>query len=521
FLQEVRCAYVVLIMAGYWVTDCFPMAVTALIPVVMFPALGVLSTMDVATCYMNDTIMVFLGGLILAISIEHSNLHLRLALGVMRTVGCSHANLLGGFCVVTTFISMWITNTAATALMIPIIFAVLRELEQAGLGAIFKTIDVGPGSPPEIRPTKITRAYLLVAAYCSSIGGTGTLVGTGTNLTFKGIYESIFPDAEPIIFTDWMVASLPQMIVNSFLTWLYVRIAFLGFLRPRSKDAQVARIGREGEAVAMEVIQQRYKNLGPISCHETGVATLFILCVFLWLFRKPGFIRGWSELLTDVDLRDSMPVMLVSILMFFIPKDLNFIHSYSKDPKKRPTRSSEGLITWKVIEAKMPWSLMFLLGGGFAISRGSVASCMARRVGEALVPLRYLPPVLILAVVCLFEGLLTEFTSNVGVANITLPVIAEMCVAMEIHPMYLMIPATLMCSFSFRLPVGTPPNAIVAIAGHIPTGWLIAGGCAPSIYAWLVEVLFFPTWGVFVYGIRELPDWVKRVQPDNDTDAYC
>lgn len=105
----------------------------------------------------------------------------------------------------------------------------------------------------EIRPTKITKAYLLAVAYCSTFGGTGTLVGTGTNLTFKGIYESTFPEAEGINFTDWMIASFPQMVVNSFLTWLYVRIAFLGYLRPHSKDAQMATIGREGEAVTNRV----------------------------------------------------------------------------------------------------------------------------------------------------------------------------------------------------------------------------------------------------------------------------
>ncbi|KYN42550.1 Protein I'm not dead yet [Trachymyrmex septentrionalis] len=223
-----------------------------------------------------------------------------------------------------------------------------------------------------------------------------------------------------------MIASFPQMVVNSFLTWLYLRIAYMGYLRPRSKDAQLATIGREGEAITNQVIQERYKNLGPTTFHEYGVGTLFITCVFLWVFRKPGFVRGWSEVITDVDLRDSVPVIFVSILMFFIPKDPSFIYSYSQDPAKRPKRSSEGLITWKIIETKMPWSLVFLLGGGFAISKGSVASSMAKRVGEALVPLRHLPPIVILAVVCFFEGLATEFTSNVGVANITLPVIAQM-----------------------------------------------------------------------------------------------
>ncbi|KAL6448027.1 hypothetical protein ACFW04_000218 [Cataglyphis niger] len=522
--SEVRCAYVVLLMGGYWVSDCFPMAVTSLIPVVMFPALGILSTADTCTCYMNDTIMVFIGGLILAIAIEHSNLHLRIALGVMKTVGCSHTKLLGGLTAVTTFISMWVSNTAATAMMVPIIFAVLRELEQAGVGVVFKKIPdpERPDLPPELRPTKITKAYLLTASYASTFGGTGTLVGTGTNLTFKGIYETIFPEAEGISFTEWMVASFPQMVVNSFLCWIYMRITFLGFLRPHSKDAKRATIGVEGMAVTNQVIQQRYQNLGPTTFHEYSVATLFFMCVFLWIFRKPGFVVGWSEVITDVELRDSVPVIFAAILMFFIPKDPSFIYSYSRDPAKRPKKSSEGLITWKVIEAKMPWSLMFLLGGGFAISRGSVASCMAKRVGEALLPLRHLPPVVILALVCFFEGTLTEFTSNVGVANITLPVIAQMCVAMELHPMYLMIPATLMCSFSFRLPVGTPPNAIVTVAGNIPTNMLIAAGCIPSIYSLLVEVIFFPTWGVFVYGIKEFPEWARYVDPSiNDTDAAC
>ncbi|KAK2585406.1 hypothetical protein KPH14_010078 [Odynerus spinipes] len=520
--SEVRCAYVVILMAAYWVTEVFPMAVTALLPVVLFPCLGVLSTAEACSCYMNDTIMVFIGGLILAVAIEHSNLHLRIALGVMKTVGCSHARLLGGLCVVTTFISMWVSNTAATAMMLPIIFAVLGELEEAGFGKVFERAPDAEIADPDsqMRPSKITTGYLLCTAYCATFGGTGTIVGTGTNLTFKGIYESTFPSAEGISFTEWMVASFPQMVVNSFLTWLYVRIAYLGYLRPKSKDALAAKIGKEGEEIANNVIKTRYQNLGPVTFHESGVTALFLMCIFLWIFRKPGFVRGWSEMITDIEIKDSTPVIFASILMFFIPKEPAFIYCWSKNPAKRPTKPSEGLITWKVIETKMPWSLMFLLGGGFAISKGSINSCLAKRVGQALVPLRFLPPVIIMAFVCLFVGVITEFTSNVGIANITLPVIAQMCVAMQLHPMYLMIPATLMCSFSFRLPVGTPPNALVTVAGHIPTKWLIVGGCMPSIYSLIVEVLLFPTWGSIIYGINEFPAWALDVSASNE-DSRC
>ncbi|KAL0127214.1 hypothetical protein PUN28_005485 [Cardiocondyla obscurior] len=172
-----------------------------------------------------------------------------------------------------------------------------------------------------------------------------------------------------------------------------------------------------------------------------------------------------------------------------------------------------------MIGTKMPWSMIFLFGGGFAISKGSVASCMAKRFSDALVPLRYLPPVVILVIVCLFEGIITEFTSNIAVANITLPAIAQMCVAMEMHPMYLMIPATLMCSFSFRSSVGTPPNAIISVAGYIPPGWLIASGCVPAIYSLIVEIISFLTWGTFIFGIKDFPIWAMRVPMENNTNV--
>ncbi|KAL0127213.1 hypothetical protein PUN28_005485 [Cardiocondyla obscurior] len=519
---EARFAYVVLLMSGYWISNCFPMVVTSLIPVVLFPALGILNTADTCACYMNDTIMVFVGSVILAIAIEHSNLHLRIVLGFLKATGCTHAKLLGGLCTITTLISMWVSNTATTAMMVPIIFAVLRELEQAKLSTMFETKQVDserPDVPLEIRPTKITKAYLLAVAYCSTFGGTGTFVGTGTNLTFKGIYEIIFPEAEEIGFIDWMIASFPQMVINSFFTWLYLRVTYMGYLRPHSKDTQTAAIGREGEAVINYIMRQKYKNLGPLTFHEIGVATLFLLCAFLRIFRKSSFFYGWSRVITNVDVGDSVPGIFVCILMFFIPKDPNFIYCCSQDPVKRPKKSSEGLITWKMIGTKMPWSMIFLFGGGFAISKGSVASCMAKRFSDALVPLRYLPPVVILVIVCLFEGIITEFTSNIAVANITLPAIAQMCVAMEMHPMYLMIPATLMCSFSFRSSVGTPPNAIISVAGYIPPGWLIASGCVPAIYSLIVEIISFLTWGTFIFGIKDFPIWAMRVPMENNTNV--
>ncbi|XP_033223084.1 protein I'm not dead yet-like [Belonocnema kinseyi] len=506
---EARCGYVILIMAAYWITDCLPMGITSLIPVVLFPMFSIMSTDDIGQCYMNDTIMVFIGGLSIALAVEHCNLHMRIAVGVMKIVGCSHRKLLAGLIFVTTAVSMWISNTAATAMMIPIIIAILEELEREGLGKMY-TIEVDPEDPnrePLLIPSKITKAYFMATAYSATFGGTGTLVGTGTNLTFKGIFESTFPKSEGINFTQWMIWAFPQMFINASITWIYFQIFYLGLFRPKSQDAQLAYISSDGEKIANRVLQEKWKNLGRMTFHETAVALLFVACIFLWIFRKPGFVVGWSQLITDVKLKDSNPVIMITILMFIIPRDPSFLYSCSKDRSKRPKRSSEALITWKYIANKMPWNLMFLLGGGFAISKGSNASGLSRMLGEALKPLENYNLLFILSILCIFITCITEFTSNVGVANIVLPVVAQMCVAMKIHPFYLMIPATVCCSFSFRLPVGTPPNAIVTATGRIPIQSLIVGGCIPSIYSLIVLLITFSTWGVYLYDTEIFPDW--------------
>lgn len=184
----------------------------------------------------------------------------------------------------------------------------------------------------------------------------------------------------------------------------------------------------------------------------------------------------------------------------------------------------------------MPWQLVFLLGSGFAISKGSNVSGLAMKIGQALVPLKKLHPVLMLTVVLVIVNTMTEFTSNVGTANILLPIVAHMvrgiarkrsddatfvadsrllalafkCTAMEIHPLYLMMPVTLMCSYAFRLPIATPGNSIITVTGRLPTSVLMAAGCFPAFYSVLVQVILFPTWGVFVYGIGDFPDWASR-----------
>ncbi|KAG7212199.1 hypothetical protein KM043_012539 [Ampulex compressa] len=505
-----RCLYIVAVMALFWMTEVIPLPITGLIPVVLYPLMSIMSTGDTCLCYMNDTTMMFIGSMVIAIVIENSGLHMRVALLILKTIGCGHRRLTLGLFFVTMFISMWISNTAATAMMLPIMETVLIELEAQGLGNMFiqeENSSEEEGVEMTKKPTNCTMVYYLAAAYGSSLGGIGTVVGSGTNLTLKGFFEKRFPNSPGINLTSWMVYSVPPMLLMGFLTWMWLQVMYMGMFRPKSKDAHAIDIGQQGERVASAVIEKKYKELGPITWHESSVGVMFLAVVLLWFFRSPGFAPGWPTFITDLKVKDSTAAMCFTILFFILPTKLDFLHAFDKDSSKRPTKPSPPMITWKMIQQKMHWSLILVLGGGFAISAGSINSKLSDMLGKSLTGLQTINPIAILFIVCLFAETATELTSNVAIANIILPVLAEMCVVMRIHPLYLMLPASLCCSFSFHLPVGTPPNAIASSAGHIKTKDFAIAGIGPSIITLLITTLAFSTWGVYVFDLSTFPDW--------------
>ncbi|KAJ8982247.1 hypothetical protein NQ317_013549 [Molorchus minor] len=382
-----RCLYVVLLMAGYWVFEALPLAVTSLIPMVLFPLMGVLDSDKVSLCYLKETNMMFVGGLVIAIAVEYSNLHTRVALHVIKLVGCSPRRLNLGLVTVTMFVSMWISNTAAAAMMIPIIEATLSELEQQGIGEVYESNDL-EGKLAEVsegkRPTKTTMCYYISTAYAASIGGMGCIVGSGTNLTFKGLYETIFPDSPGVEFTKWMILNVPLMLIIMYASVIWLQFWFMGSFRPNSLDAKKIRVGTQGESVARKLIAQKIQEMGPMSFHEKAVGLCFLLSIVLWFFRKPQFIVGWAELITEHQVRDATAALIVVLLLFVIPAKPDFIYIFSNDESKRPKVASQALVTWKVIQQKMPWGLIFLLGGGFALAEASKVSGMNHMIAEHL-----------------------------------------------------------------------------------------------------------------------------------------
>ncbi|XP_021940049.1 protein I'm not dead yet-like isoform X2 [Zootermopsis nevadensis] len=517
-----------MLMSVYWMTEAVPLAVTSFIPVILFPLLDVLNTERVCNAYLKETNMMFIGGLIAAIAVEHCNLHKRIALKVILTIGTSQVRLLLGFMITTMVLSMWISNTATTAMMTPIVKAVLDELKQnkdvesRHRTSSLNTADSEHASgafDPETRrksvyqcdyeqndrPEKTDICYYLGVAYASNLGGAGTLTGTGTNLTFKGIWDTTFPEAGGVNFASWFIFCTPLMLINMLAAWIWLQILFMGLFR-KKKEEDKRKSNEEEAKIVREVISVKYEELGPMTFHEGSVLILFIIVVILWFFRKPEFIPGWAEFVATVEIDDATPVMLIVFLLFVLPANLDFLRFDSNE--RRPAKAAPALLTWKVVHEKVPWGLVCLLGGGFAMAAASNESGLSTYLGKELVYLEVLPPFLILIIVATATTFLTEVSSNTAIANITLPVLAQMAVAMKIHPLYFMIPATLCCSYAFMLPVATPPNAIVLAASNMKTTDMMKAGIGMNIICLIILCIFFLTYGSLVYDLEDYQEYL-------------
>jgi len=408
--QGMSVAAVAALMAVWWISEAIPVPATALLPILLFPVLGVLDGGEVTRAYGNHLIYLFLGGFLIAVTIEKWNLHHRIALHTIRLVGFTPDRIVLGFMLATAFLSMWISNTAATMMMVTIALAVLHEIAR----------DAGelPGGP------QFGTTLMLGICYAASIGGIATLIGTPPNAIFAGVVEKTYGIS--ISFVDWMKFGLPLSLVMLGITWVYLtRIRFRG--------------GQPELAGGREFIRDQIGKLGPMSRAEKGVAAVFSLVALLWIVR--GFYK--PEALRMVT--DSTIAIAGALLLFLIPVNL---------------ARREFLLDWKTA-VTIPWDIIILFGGGFALARGFSESGLTAWLAGLLGVLQGTDIVLIIGAVVLLVIFLTEVTSNTATASLLLPVMAALAAAVEVHPFGLMVAAVIAASFAFMLPVATPPNAIV------------------------------------------------------------
>jgi sodium-dependent dicarboxylate transporter 2/3/5 len=408
-------------MVIWWLTEAVPLAATAILPVVLFPILKIMPGREVASLYFNNVIFLFLGGFIVALAMERWQLHRRLALTIISRLGSSPRMLLLGFMLATAFLSMWISNTATTMMMVPIAMGALVRLENANNST----------SP------RLPIALLLGIAYAASMGGIATLIGTPPNLAFARIYAITFPEAAEVSFTSWFMFAFPISVVFLTLAWVGL-------------STWVVRGGITGE-IDRSLFVNELAAMGPMTKEERLVLGHFAVMALLWLTRGDVnlgefTLSGWGSLLgLSGYVDDGTVAVLVATSLFFFHSD--------NSPSGR-------VMDWRTAR-NLPWHIVLLFGGGFALARGFTASGLSQWVGGNLAGLSHQPLLLIVAILCLAVTFLTELTSNTATAELLLPLLAAVAVSIDIHPLMLMVPATISASCAFMMPVATPPNAIV------------------------------------------------------------
>ncbi|KAM3935010.1 solute carrier family 13 member 2 [Leptodactylus fuscus] len=585
--KEASCGYVIIVMALFWCTEALPLAVTALFPVVLFPMMGIMDSTATCSQYLKDTNMLFIGGILVAVSVEIWNLHKRIALRVLLIVGVKPALLLLGFMIVTAFLSMWISNTATSAMMIPIAQAVLEQLYSSeekineisvdpaekseiqlngNVNQQNEDVKVAPNNEPngninqtfemqekyvtDAEPTKpeknstlveidleddklkkekqarrlqkhqkLCKGMSLCVCYSASIGGIATLTGTTPNLVMKGQMDELFPENNNVInFASWFGFSFPTMIILLALAWIWLQILFLGTKFKKNFGCGGKPEEKEKEKRAYKVISTEHKKLGPMTFAEICVLVLFVLLVLLWFSRDPGFMPGWATISFNKGgkeyVTDATVAVFVALMLFLFPSELpSFkLQEPEQEGQKRKYRPPPPLLDWKTVNQKMPWSIVILLGGGFALAKGSEESGLSTWLGDKLTPLQSIPPVAIALVLCLLVATFTECTSNVATTTLFLPILASMAKAIHLNPLYIMLPCTLSASLAFMLPVATPPNAIAFSYGQLKVVDMAKAGFLLNVLGVLVITLAINSWGFYMFDLGTFPDWANSTK---------
>ncbi|WP_405415159.1 SLC13 family permease [Maribacter sp. Asnod1-A12] len=422
-------------VAIWWITEAIPIYVTALLPLILFPLTGGLSLSETAMSYGHKYIFLYMGGFILAIAIEKWNLHKRIALTIINLIGTNVINIILGFMLATAFLSMWISNTAAAVIILPIAMAIVYQLND--------------NPETEKNENKIFgKALMLAIAYSASIGGIATLIGTPTNLVLAGVVQSTF--GKEITFSEWFVLGFPIAILLLFLCWYYLtRFAFTF----KQKEFPGGR----------KEIALRLKELGKLGYEEKLVLVVFAATGFAWIARS-FLIQRFIPAMDD-----TIIAICTVIVLFLIP---------TRQKGKR-------LMEWEDA-VKLPWGILLLFGGGLTLALGFDSSGLALWIGNKLSALQVLPFFILLLILITIVNFLTEITSNIATTAILLPVLVSLAPVLGVHPYYLMIAATLAASCAFMLPVATPPNAVVFGSGYLEMQDMVKKGFWLNIISILI-----------------------------------
>ncbi|XP_073178126.1 solute carrier family 13 member 4 isoform X1 [Lepidochelys kempii] len=565
--SEASCAYVLIVTAVYWVSEAVPLGAAALVPAFLYPLFGVMKSSEVAAEYFKNTTLLLMGVICVAASVEKWNLHKRIALRMVMMAGAKPGMLLLCFMCCTTILSMWLSNTSTTAMVMPIVEAVLQELVnaeeecevigtagntiseerepiglsekhgQASVEVIFINEDASTTDfsslvhtktqilvlPPNPRDLDLSTKYQyqsrhdhmickclsLSISYAATIGGLTTIIGTSTSLIFLEYFNNHYPHAEMVNFGTWFLFSFPICLIMLVLTWFWMHWLFLG-CNFKETCSVSKRKKTKREEMSERRIQEEYEKLGDTSYPEMVTGFFFILMTLLWFTREPGFVPGWSSFFEKKGYRtDATVSVFLGFLMFLIPAKKPCFGKRDKGDSEnaRDINSMEPIITWKDFQKTMPWEIVVLVGGGYALAAGCKTSGLSTWIGRQMLSLSSLPYWAVTLLACILVSMVTEFVSNPATITIFLPILCSMSETLHINPLYTLIPVTMCISFAVMLPVGNPPNAIVFNYGHCQIKDMVKAGLGVNLIGLVVVMVAINTWGISLFQLDTFPDW--------------
>jgi solute carrier family 13 (sodium-dependent dicarboxylate transporter), member 2/3/5 len=456
--EAARVAAVAVLMAVWWITEAIPIPATSLLPLMLFPLLRVSSSSVAAAPYANHLIFLFLGGFLMAVTMEKWDLHRRVALHTIRLVGTSPSKIILGFMIASGFLSMWVSNTATTMMMVPIGMAVIQRARSEGESSSFGT------------------ALMLSIAFAATIGGMATIIGTPPNTVMVAMVDKMY--GQTITFAQWMAVGVPISTIMMIACWIILtRIAF-------KMKGDVVPGGRE-------IIMNELAGLGKMKKEEKAIVLVGLIVAFTWIFH--GFIHIAALKFLD----DSVIAMVGAFALFLIPSDL---------------RKGIFLLDWETA-LKVPWGVMLLFGGGLSLANGFIVSGLSKFIALQFNRMDGISLGIVVIAIALSTTTLTEMTSNTATATLMIPIVGSVAVALGFHPYVLILAVAIPSSLAFMLPVATPPNAVAFGSGEITIPQMMKAGIGVEVVGAIVTIIVVLYVMPYFWGISasNVPAWAAAV----------
>nr|XP_027194250.1 solute carrier family 13 member 5-like [Dermatophagoides pteronyssinus] len=537
--NETKCLYLIIIMAILWSLNPIPLPITSMLPIVMLPLLGLATTDIACSSYLRANNMLFLACLTIALAIEKSNFHQRIALKVLSSC-CQLTKfhwMLLGFMMITMFFSMWIVSTATVAMMLPIMDEILRNIfttinnnddddnndnkqqnrsiSNDNNGFNIKIItnnvnddDYDDEDEKELKnlmkkKDKISTLFYLCIAYSATIGGVSTLTSNGPNLIMKDILENHYHNQDPVDYASYLLYSTPVNIIICLTVWLIFSAIYL-------RDITIS---PKRQTFLRKHIMEKYQRLGSMTFHEWAVVFVFILMILLYTFYKPPSLPGWSQLFPPEHTpKLASAAILCVILLFLIPNHLG---------QWNPNLQQDALLDWHTMQTKLEWSVLIIRGGGFALADAVESSGLSKLVGAQLSHLgNILPLQTLIAIIIIVANWVIEVMRTSATASIMIPVAIKLSENLHINPLKIILPLTASCSYAFISPVGTTSNTLIFYHAKLSIKDMIIPGFIAKTIS--ISMLLLNTWlfGNFYFAIDDdsSPSWTTLINNNPNID---